>query len=85
LWCIAVTVDIITDFSLKNKRGDTTTEEKRTVTFTIVAFRYDQKNSILYRNIPIAEAVPETVGRALVDLKADVISIRRVYEKCPVP
>ena len=48
--------------------------------FTIVAFRYDQKNSILYRNSRDVHKIAAKVVQALRDLDADVISIRRVRE-----
>ena len=54
-------------------------------TFTIVAFRYNQKNSILYDNSTNIEKIGETVKVVLRNGKADVISIRRVYEQCPIP
>lgn len=54
-------------------------------TFTIVAFRYDQKNSIFYRSSENAGFVADLVAKVLYDLKADVISIRRVYDVCPIP
>lgn len=59
------------------------TESNVTPTFTIVAFRYDEKNSIFYKNIPNPKAIADYVEHALLDLDADVISIRRVYEKRP--
>jgi hypothetical protein len=55
------------------------------MTFTIVAFRYDQKNSILYTNSEYASVIASNVEKALNELNADVISIRRVYEKRPIP
>ena len=52
-------------------------------TFTIVAFRYDQKRSVLYQNKDDPQAIARMVLKALIDEKADVISIRRVMEKHP--
>lgn len=52
-------------------------------TFTIVAFRYDQKRSVLYQNKDDPQAIARMVLEALVDYEADVISIRRVMEKRP--
>lgn len=66
-------------------RGDKMVEEKRTVTFTIVAFRYDKKNSIHYKNSADIDDIAHQVVKALRLMDADVISIRRVYEKCPAP
>ena len=51
--------------------------------FTIVAFRYDRKRSLLYRNHSSAKTIARQVEKALDLLKADVISIRRVYEERP--
>ena len=48
-------------------------------TFTIVAFRYNQKNSILYHNSDDPAVIARWVLKALHIDKADVISIRRVY------
>jgi len=62
-----------------------TSQPKPTVTFIIVAFRYDEKKSVLYDNSKYPSAIANLVVHALQDLKADVISIRRVYEKCPKP
>ena len=52
-------------------------------TYTIVAFRYDQKNSVLYQNATSEETIAKKVIQCLKDYKADVISIRRVMEKRP--
>ena len=52
-------------------------------TFTIVAFRYDQKRSILYTNSKDAAVIANDVFQALTAKKADVISIRRVMDKRP--
>lgn len=52
-------------------------------TFTIVAFRYDQKNSVLYQNKVNADSIARLVIKSLEEYKADVISIRRVMEKRP--
>ena len=54
------------------------------VTFTIVAFRYDQKRSVLYKGGLTAGGIVHYVQVALDELKADVISIRRVYTKNPL-
>ena len=51
--------------------------------FVIVAFRYDSIHSILYKFTYVGEDIPELVAEALSKRKADVISIRRVYEECP--
>jgi len=51
--------------------------------FTVVAFRYDQAHSVLYGTVDTVEAVRDSVERALRFQSADVISIRRVYEKRP--
>lgn len=52
-------------------------------TFTIVAFRYDQKNSILYTNSDNEQLIANKVVELLTMKGADVISIRRVMEKRP--
>ena len=49
-------------------------------TYTMVAFRYDKKNSILYMNTASTDEIGRQVVKALFELKADVISIRRVRE-----
>lgn len=49
--------------------------------FTIVAFRYDRKNSILYSNKRTEGEIAQLVVKALGVLEADVISIRRVKTK----
>jgi len=51
--------------------------------FTVVAFRYDDKRSILYRDTEYPSTAAKYVEDALTELKADVISIRRVMEKRP--
>jgi len=48
-------------------------------TFTIVAFRYNQKNSVFYRNTQSTMELAAWVENAIINYKADVISIRRVY------
>ena len=53
--------------------------------YTVVAFRYDQKRSVLYKNSPNVSEITRLVAHALTALQADVISIRRVYEKRPIP
>ena len=53
--------------------------------FTVVAFRYDQKRSVLYRTTYNVEDVLLNVDVALNLKNADVISIRRVYEERPTP
>lgn len=60
-------------------------ERRKKPFYIIVAFRYDQKNSILYRNSPNPQTIADNVFRALLMGNADVISIRKVYEICPVP
>jgi len=52
----------------------------KTISYTIVAFRYDQKNSLLYKNSKIPTEIQSLVWKALVELQCDVISIRRVFE-----
>jgi hypothetical protein len=52
--------------------------------FTIVAFRYNKKNSVLYESCYQSWRVADLVVKALSELNADVISIRRVYEKNPI-
>jgi hypothetical protein len=49
-------------------------------TFTIVAFRYNKKNSVLYESTADPEKLWEFLVKAVQDLNADVISIRRVRE-----
>lgn len=49
-----------------------------TETYTIVAFRYNKKRSIMYRNNYSAQTIANLVEEALDKLKADVISIRRI-------
>lgn len=46
--------------------------------FTIVAFRYNRARSVLYETVKKPETIASKVHHALVDLNADVISIRRV-------
>ena len=58
---------------------------KKEERFTIVAFRYDAKRSVLYRDSPNVPTIARLVVHALTALQADVISIRRVYEKRPTP
>ena len=53
--------------------------------FTVVAFRYDQKQSVFYNNTPHEHTVGVWVERCLKERNADVISIRRVYEERPTP
>jgi len=53
--------------------------------YVLVAFRYDKKRSIKYETLPDEVRVAEEVFGALKLDGADVISIRRVYEKCPIP
>ena len=48
--------------------------------FTVVAFRYDKTRSVLYETVKKPEAVAVKVQHALIDLDADVISVRRVRE-----
>jgi hypothetical protein len=55
------------------------TDEKHR--FTIVAFRYNKARSVLYETYKRPETVASKVHHALVDLDADVISIRRVREE----
>lgn len=57
---------------------------KPKVRYTIVAFRYDQKRSVLYKNTTDAHKIGVLASHALVGLDADVISIRRVYEERPI-
>jgi hypothetical protein len=52
-----------------------------TEVFTIVAFRYNKARSVLYETYKRPETVASKVHHALVDLDADVISIRRVREE----
>ena len=52
-----------------------------TEVFTIVAFRYDKPRSVLYETVKKPETIASKVQHALVDLNADVISIRRVREE----
>jgi len=54
-------------------------------TFTVVAFRYDQHKSVLYHKCEDVSEVAKEVFLALRGYDADVVSIRRVYEKCPIP
>ena len=58
---------------------------KKEERFTIVAFRYDQKRSVLYENSHDIHRISVLVSKALHELQADVISIRRVYEERPIP
>ena len=51
--------------------------------FTVVAFRYDQKHSVTYATLTTPFLVGKKVELALEALKADVISVRRVYQKRP--
>jgi len=60
--------------SKENERGP------KTISYTIVAFRYDQSNSLLYRKSKIPTEIQSLVWKALVELQCDVISIRRVFE-----
>lgn len=53
-------------------------------TFTIVAFRYDQKRSVLYKNTGSLNNLRDYLFEAIMKHNADAISIRRVYEKSPV-
>jgi hypothetical protein len=55
------------------------TAEKET--FTIVAFRYNKARSVLNETYKRPETIASKVHHALVDLDADVISIRRVREE----
>jgi len=50
-------------------------------TYTIVAFRYNRKRSVLYRNSELIPDICDLVLTALAELDADVISIRRVRVK----
>lgn len=52
-----------------------------TEVFTIVAFRYNKARSVLYETVKKPETIASKVHHALVDLNADVISIRRVREE----
>jgi hypothetical protein len=52
--------------------------------FTVVAFRYDNKNSVVYETTESVLRVCGLVQRALCTEKADVISIRKVYDKNPI-
>lgn len=49
-------------------------------TFVIVAFRYNQKNSVLYKFTQSTMELAALVENAIINHKADVISIRRVYD-----
>jgi len=60
-----------------------TSQPKPTVTFTIVAFRYDQHRSVLYKSCKDEGEAAKEVLLALHGYNADVISIRRVYQKRP--
>lgn len=51
--------------------------------FTIIAFRYDQHRSVLYHKCQNEGEVAKEVILALQGYNADVISIRRVYQKRP--
>ena len=53
--------------------------------FSIVAFRYDQRRSVLYKACKTEGEVAKEVLLALHGRDADVISIRRVYKKRPTP
>jgi tRNA U34 5-carboxymethylaminomethyl modifying GTPase MnmE/TrmE len=53
--------------------------------FVIAAFRYDQKNSVLYKTANTEAEIAEFARRALFNCKADVVSIRRVYEVIQKP
>jgi len=55
----------------------------KTQSWTVVAFRYNQHRSILYKSCKNNDIVCDTVGKAI-EMDADVISIRRVYEKNPI-
>ena len=56
---------------------------KKEERFTVVAFRYDAKRSVLYKNSPDVSEIARLVAHSLRALQADVISIRRVYEERP--
>ena len=58
-------------------------QTKPTQVFTIVAFKYDQRNSILYRTTETIQGVQQLVELALKYKDADILSIRRVYECHP--
>ena len=60
-------------------------ERRKKTFYVMVAFRYDQKRSVMYLSIPNEELVGKWVVEALCKYDADVISIRKVYEKCPLP
>ena len=49
--------------------------------FTIVAFRYNKARSVLSETVKKPGTAASKVHHALVDLNADVISIRRVREE----
>jgi len=53
--------------------------------YTVVAFRYDQAHSVLYETVYRYYDVAPLVDKALNERNADVISIRKVYESCPIP
>jgi len=59
--------------------------QPKTVSYTIVAFRYDKKNSIRYKSFTEPVNVAKEVYGALTVDGADVISVRRVYITCPIP
>ena len=46
--------------------------------YTIVAFRYNQKRSVLYKNTINIKVLQQHLKQAIEERGADVISIRRV-------
>lgn len=69
-------------------KSDTAIDYKTSVpkeVFTVVAFRYDQKRSVLYRTVTNIDTVSDLIQLALRRFGADVISVRRVYSKRPIP
>jgi len=52
--------------------------------FTIVAFRYNQKRSIMYVVAGDRMKIAQLVDKALGEDGADVISIRRIYAEHPI-
>jgi len=52
-------------------------------TFTVTAFRYDQKASVLYQSTEHISVAAHLVHKALEKYAADVVNIRRVMEKRP--
>lgn len=51
------------------------------MTYTIVAFRYNKRTSVLYKNTEEIDELKALIGKALIVLEADVISIRRIHDE----